>query len=84
MEQEYSKQEMFEWLKSFMIENYWYDSHVPQQARSIFSTICMVWNIDADTADCDWMLNELWTCAGVDEIEIDYDEFENFMLAWIV
>lgn len=82
--EKYSKQEMFEWLKSFMIENFWYDSNVSQQARSIFSTICMVWNIEADTAECDNMLNELWTCASVDEIEIDRDEFENFMLELIV
>lgn len=84
MMQKYNKQKMFEWLKSFMIENYWYDSHTPQQARSIFSTICMVWNIDADTAECDSMLNELWTFACVDEIEIDFNEFYNFMVAWIV
>lgn len=84
MEQKYSKREMFECLKSFIIENYWYDAYIPQQARSIFTTICMMWNIDADTAECDNMLNELWICAGVDEIEIDYEEFENFMLTWIV
>ena len=81
---EYTKIEMFEWLKSFMIENYWYHSHVPQQARSIFTTMCLLFDIAADTFECYSMLQELWTCTGVDKIGIDYDGFENFMVVWIV
>lgn len=61
---------------------------MPNQARSIFTAICMVWNIDADTAECDNMLNELRACAVTNEGESVYemtDEgFDNFMLAWIV
>lgn len=89
MEQKYGKQEMFEWLKAFITENYWYSYPVPQQASSIFTTICMIWNIDADTTECDSMLHELWECVAVsenlDDYEVaDYKEFENMMLHLIV
>lgn len=80
------KDEMFSWLAHFLIDNYWYDFNVPQQARSVFTTICMLYHVDfdSDLELCGDMLYELWLCASTDEIEIDYNDFVNFMVAWLV
>lgn len=54
-----------------------------EQARAIFTTICLVGNIDADTRPCDEMLATLYWRAALEEI-IDYDDFEKFMIELII
>ena len=77
------KNELFNYLKSFMIESYWNDGYTPERARAMFTTICFVGNIDADTAECDNMLLGLYNEADMEDI-MDYDEFEMFMIDLIV
>lgn len=77
------KNELFNYLKSFMIENGWHDGNTAEQARAIFTTLCFVGNVDADTARCDNMLLELYNECNMEEF-VDYDEFEMFMVELIV
>lgn len=78
------KNELFDYLENFMIQNNWLDEYVPKQARAIFTTICLIGNIDADTAACDNMLLELYNKADMESIDISYDDFEGFMIELIV
>lgn len=78
------KKELFEYLGNFMIQNNWLDEYTPKQARAIFTTICLIENIDADTAVCDNMLLELYNKADMESIDINYDDFEDYMMELIV
>lgn len=77
------KNELFSYLKSFMIESGWHDGNTAKQARAIFTTICFVGNIIADTAECDNMLLDLYNEAAMEDL-IDYDDFETYMVELIV
>ena len=74
--------EMFDYLKSFMIESYWEDA-AKEQSRAIFTTICLMGNIDADTYVCCNLLHELWSAAAIGDLGVDYDEFERYMVAFV-
>lgn len=78
------KNELFKYLENFMIQNNWLDEYTPKQARAIFTTICIVGNIDADTAVCDNMLLELYNKADMESIDISYEDFEDYMVELIV
>ena len=52
------------YLKNLMIQSNWEDEHMKDWARSIFTTICLCGNIDADTDRCgccgNCMLRQIW------------------------
>lgn len=75
---------LFKYLENFMIQNNWLDEYTPKQARAVFTTICLVKNIDADTGACDDMLLELYNKADMESIDISYEDFENYMVELIV
>lgn len=77
------KNELFEYLKSFMVGSEWNNGNTAEQARAIFTTICFVGNIDADTSKCDNMLLTLYNEAAMEDI-MDYDDFESFMIELII
>lgn len=77
------KNELFSFLKCFMIGSRWHYGNTPEQARAIFTTICFVGNIDADTVECDNMLHTLYNECGMENF-IEYNDFEMFMVALIV
>lgn len=77
------KNELFNYLKSFMIESGWHDGNTAEQVRAIFTTLCFVGNIDADTAECDRLLHILYNESDMECI-IDYDDFESYMITLIV
>lgn len=78
------KERLFDYLEDFMIQNNWIDEYTPKQARAIFTTICLVGNIDADTAACDNILSELYNKADIKSIDVSYENFEKFMIELIV
>jgi len=77
------KNDLFNYLVDFMIQNNWLDEYIPKQARAIFTTICLIGNIDADTRECHDILSVLYWRSALEEI-IDYDDFEEFMIELIV
>lgn len=81
------KNELFNYLKSFLMENSieeeWMNEHTLKQARAIFTTMCLVGYIDADTAECDNILLSLYN-ETIGENVMSYDEFEMFMIELIV
>lgn len=75
---------LYRYLKTYMIQNSWEDAYTRHGARSIFTTICLCCNIDADTAICDQLLSELYQTTDIQSADVSREEFENFMLEYIV
>lgn len=77
------KNELFSYLKSFMIGSEWDNGNTAEQARAMFTTICFVGNIDADTMECDTLLRVLYDDSAMEYV-MEYDEFEAYMIELIV
>ena len=77
------KNELLNYLIDYMIQENWENKNVKEQARAIFTTICCVGNIEADTRECDDILSVLCWRSFLGEL-IEYEGFEDFMLELIV
>ena len=77
------KNKLLDYLFDFMIQENWENKNVKEQARAIFTTICCIGDIEADTKECDEILAVLYWRSALEEL-IEYEEFENFMLELIV
>ena len=83
------KTKLIEYLKNFLNQNDWCDNHTKEQARSIFTTLCLIEYIDADTDECDEILYYVYEASDIVEtIEFDdyadYGSFKSYMLKLIV
>lgn len=76
--------EILKYLNQFLIQENWLDENVSEQARALFTSWCLMEDIDADTRKCDESLLMLYDNAALKSIDITYDEFENFMIGLIV
>lgn len=76
--------EILKYLNQFLIESNWLDKNVPEQARALFTSWCLMEDVDADTGKCDRTLLMLYDNAALVTIDIAYDEFEDFMVGLIV
>lgn len=74
----------FDFLKEFMLCNTWSIDVVPEQARAIFTTLCLMGDIYADTSGCDNLLWELYRDCAMEDTGMSYDEFEDFMVGLII
>lgn len=75
---------ILKYLNQFLIQESWLDENVPEQARALFTSWCLMEDIDADTRKCDETLLMLYDNADLESVDITYDEFENFMIGLIV
>lgn len=73
--------DLYKYLRQFMISCNWLDEHIPEQARSIFTTICLFENIDADTEACSSMLLDLYKAADTGSVDVGHISFKAFMIA---
>lgn len=78
------EEKLNKYLEQFILQSDWLNENAPEQARAIFTTICFVGNIDADTRKCDNILLHLYNVSAMKEIDITYEDFENFMVELIV
>lgn len=69
--------DLVEYLKDFLIQNSWCEKYTKEQARAIFTTICLTQDIDADTAECDNILSYVYDASYIVEV-IDFDEYATF------
>lgn len=76
--------EILEYLKQFLIQSYWHDENVKEQARALFTAYCLMENVDADTGKCDLTLLDLYETADISSLDISLEEFENYMLEYII
>lgn len=71
-------------LKMFMLQSNWLDDNTSEKARTLFTTLCFMGGIDADTSICNNMLLELYNDQDMESIDISYDKFENYMVKLII
>lgn len=77
--------EILKYLEQFIKQSDCWDNHYARQTRAIFTTLCLIGNIDADTKVCDDILSRLYEMrVSACETEETYEDFENFMLELIV
>lgn len=77
------KNELLNYLIDYMIQENWENKNVKEQARAIFTTICCIGDIEADTKECDEILSTLYWRSDLEYL-IEYEEFEDFMLELIM
>lgn len=78
------EKELRKYLETFMIQSNWLDENVPEQARAIFTTLCFIGNIDADASICENLLLYLYNISILEDLDVTYDEFEEFMISLII
>lgn len=59
-------------LRHFMISENWLDKNVPEQARAIFTTICIINDWDADTSNTGMLLMKLYNDENENGKQFDY------------
>jgi hypothetical protein len=59
----------------------WLSKNVPEKARAIFTTICIMSDWEADTSNAGILLMELYTEADIESVDFSYEDFVNFMLS---
>lgn len=79
----YVNEELLRIIKDFLFKYKWDEDHVPEQVRSLFTTICITDNLNADTKKVDEVLSYLYYKTDVRK-SLTYQQFENFMLEFII
>ena len=66
-------------LEKFLKENLWEEPLVQKQAAAVFTTACLVGDIDADTAECANLIERFYQILQSKGITVDRDTFNSFM-----
>ena len=67
-----------------LINNHGWDSiKTREQARAIFTTICVLCNIEADTRESDIILMKIYNKSSLENL-ISYNAFTDYMVELIV
>ena len=76
---------IYEHLKRHMIESdFIYDEYALDQARALFTSLCVIGDISPDTSACDNMLLELYEDSDMESIDEPYDNFNAYMCELLV
>lgn len=78
-----NKQEFLEYMISFAIHTGWEDCNGKEQIRSLFTSWCLIFHIDADTKECDDALSLIYFRAAIEEL-IEYEEYVRYIIEFIV
>ncbi len=60
-----------------------YDNHA-YQARALFTALCVMFNIEADTSKCDEIISDLFYVVKEFGYTMEEDDFYNFMVSDII
>jgi len=77
------EQKFLDYLYRYAADHDWDEPNVKYQIRSLFTAWCLMFNVDADTALCDQVLNWVYMEAAL-EGRADKEAFELFMLEYLV
>ena len=78
-----SEEKLLDYIIRFAIDNNRDYENVPEQIRSLFTTWCFLYKIDADTRKCDEALNRIYWEAAMEEL-ISFEDFVAYMVKLIV
>lgn len=77
------KKDFLDYIIEFMISTNWEQDKTSDIAKSLFTSWCFLFGIDADTKECDDALSVMYWQAAMEEM-MEYDEFVTFMIEFIV
>lgn len=75
-----NKEEFLNYIIDFAMDAEWDDSKKREQLRALFTSWCFIYGIDADTKECDDVLNVICFRAAFEMVK----EFESYMVELIV
>lgn len=83
------KKRMLEFIRDLAIGSEWQDEHVPDKIRSLFTSWCFLYRIDADAPECDKALHELYFATGLKNKDsenggISYEDFFSYMVELVI
>ena len=78
-----NKQEFLDYIADYAINTGWEDWNGKDQIRALFTSWCLIFQIEADTKECDDALMTIYSRAAIDEV-IDYKLYELFMIEFVV
>lgn len=81
--EELNKQDFLDYIIEFMISTNWEQDKTPDVVRSLYTSWCFLFGIDADTVECDDALKAIYWQSAMEEI-MEYQEFVTFMIELIV
>lgn len=77
------KNEFLDYIADYAVNHEWQEANAKEQIRALFVSWCLVFCIDADSKDCDRALQVIYWRAAL-ENSLEYEEFENYMLEFLV
>lgn len=78
-----NKNEFLNYIIDYAIHTGWEDCNGKDQIRSLFTSWCLIFRIDADTRECVEALHVIYWCARMVEL-VEYEDYERFMVEFIV
>lgn len=78
-----NKKEYLNYIIDYAIGAGWEDFHEKDQIRALFTSWCLIFRVDADTKECDDALYVIYWRAEMEEL-VDYEDYERFMIEFIV
>lgn len=82
---ELHKEYMIEFIKKFVDSEEQFDWLFADQLRSLFTSLCIMHDIIADTSECDSLMEHMYdSITGCIGDGMSYDEFYNYMVRYIV
>lgn len=77
------KEKFLNYICDFMKSGGWEDCNIKDQTRALFTSYCLIFGIDADTHICDISLKSIYDTGRLEEF-VNYEEYERFMIQYIV
>ena len=78
-----TQSEIYEYLKTFLIQNNWDDEYTRGQARALWTSYCLIGDLRVDTGRYDNDLLLLFDVAAIEEL-VTYEDFDNYMAALLI
>lgn len=75
---------IYKQLKRFINHSDWFNINTQEQVRALFTALCIIGGVEADTSVCDNILLELYNGLCTQNIDMQYGDFENFMVGLMV
>ena len=74
-----SKEEFLNYIIDFAVDTLWDDLKRREQLRALITSWCFIFGIDADTKECDDVLEVIYRKVLMEPV-IDFDELEKYMV----
>lgn len=78
-----NKIKFLNYIINYAIHTGWEDFHGKNQIRSLFTSWCLIFRIDADMKERDDALVEIYNRTAMEEL-VEYTDYKRFMVEFIV